>query len=197
MPPVIITNSALVTLEGRYDNQQIVNVFCFVRDAGPPSTADIDNLALWWGNTGWGLIKPILSDQYTLFQIKVKNVHFANGYEHDVSPTGIQRGNLGGDPLPGQNSMCVSWRTSAGGRSYRGRTYIGPLSEQQINGNYAGSGYMTLLASWASSMLTARPTGGWRLAVGSRKLHVGTDVISAAIDAIVDSTDRRKPGRGT
>jgi len=196
MPPIIIANSALVTVEGRYDNQQIVNVFCYRKPAGGVTNGDIDTLGVWWGNNGWPALQQVMSQRYSLYLIKAKNVSVANGYERDIAPTGTQVGIRGGDPLPGQNSICLSWRTPLGGRSNRGRSFIGPVTEGDVTTNYFNTPFMTVVATWGTYMITQRPGGIWYFSVGSRLHGYSTQVTAAAIDTIVDSTDRRKPTRG-
>jgi hypothetical protein len=197
MPAISILNSALVTVQGKFDNNDVVNVFCYQHFPGPPTNADIIGLAVWWGNNGWAAMRQILSTAYSLYLIRVRNVHTGATFQYDISPTGTQLGVLGSDPLPGQNAAVVSWRTSVSARYSRGRSFIGPLPENQVTTNYINTALINLYASWAAYMISTTPDGDWDFAVGSRKYHASNPINAFAIDRVVDSMDRRKPGRGT
>jgi hypothetical protein len=95
--------------------------------------------------------------------------------------------------LPGQNAIVVSWKTGLGGRSFRGRTYLGPISQAVItSAGVVSAGSRTTIQNAATALIAALDTVGMPLAVYSRKLGEATPVTSAAVGTTVDTQRRRR-----
>jgi len=69
MPPIIIANSALVTVEGRYDNQQIVNYF-YYRFANPVAGGTGGNSATFIVNFRASFRANMLSWMYSAYHVR-------------------------------------------------------------------------------------------------------------------------------
>lgn len=68
------------------------------------------------------------------------------------SPT-TASGSVGGDPLPGNVALCLTKRSGYAGRKYRGRFFVGGLSEDQTSGNlFDIAGYVLQLTALASNL---------------------------------------------
>ena len=81
-------------------------------------------------------------------------------------------GTGGADLLPPQCSEVLSWKTSLQGRSYRGRTYLPPLTEAENNAGTLISTAITNLNTIVTQMLTVFGPAGtntdWQFGIISR-----------------------------
>ena len=103
-------------------------------------------------------------------------------------PAGVDEAEAGGSTagtMPGGSSITapwlaqnVTWRTGNAGRSYRGRSYIGGLDENDITGAVVAPARVTLLATYCTALKTAFVDPGdldtpYKLFVFSRVLAEG------------------------
>lgn len=104
------------------------------------------------------------------------------GTQQTVSGT-----NATGQAAP-QNAMCVSWRTDRAGRSYRGRTFIGPLGYNTVGiggqitttaANAAAPAGVTLINAIGAIHV------GTYLGVYSHKHNLLTPILSVAVSTAV------------
>lgn len=92
-----------------------------------------------------------------------------------------------------QVAMVASWRTLFAGPSFRGRTYLGPLSTT-VMATGGGSFSTTVIATAttaANALLTALSTVPAQLVVLSRTRGVYTAISSGAVNAVPDTQRRR------
>lgn len=83
-----------------------------------------------------------------------------------------------GGTTPPQLANVVSWRTTLAGKSYRGRTYLGPFASSQLSGNQWTSGLATQISTSALALIA-----GGHLVVWSEKLQTATTVTLSMVDA--------------
>jgi|SRR3982750_1207407 len=192
--PIFIDRSALVTVIGHAGTQKVANVFCY-RVATEPTASDIDALAVWWGNVGWGQLKVVLPSAFVLEEIRVRSTIPGLVYQRVITPTGIQTGSRTGDTEQGVTSP-INWASSTASRSGRGRTSIGPVREGDCAGEQLGTDIVNLLSNLAAFLIVTHPNGNWVFSVGSRKLHVSYPVVAGIIKAITGSMSKRLTRRG-
>jgi hypothetical protein len=100
----------------------------------------------------------------------------------------------GGAPLPSACAICVSWRTLLAGPSYRGRTFMGPLSASVLGSGLLTSSVRSTVQLRANQLLTdlAANSTSQHLYVFSKLLGTVTAVTSAIVDDVVDNLSSRK-----
>lgn len=176
----------------------IVNVYN-VRDTGTLDLARLaeigDTFKDWWDTS----MAPIQNPSYVLGDITVTAMEASTGPQVILNFTSSNQGTNSGGEAAGNAAAVISWRTASIGRSYRGRTYVGALSEGEIDSAQTlASGTVVALASAGTALIDALAGIGATLAVLSRfadkvKRVTGllTDIISVVVDNKVDSMRRR------
>lgn len=199
-----VENTAQVRMEGRVDNQQVINDLYFRHTTGAIAAADL--LALNTAISSWnvGQLMTILNEAYSGVACHARDLTTAIGFTSDVPMSGT--GGVSGEAAPNNCTMAVSFRTSLSGRSNRGRNYVPCLTNSQVTGN-------NIDTTWAQSVVDAYAQllfgggalpAGWVWVVVSRFTGglprvAGTfqEVFSVLVtDLVVDSQRRRLPGRG-
>lgn len=193
--PVTISNTALVAVKGHVGTQKVVNVFAYQVTATPITTAKVDDLATWWGNVGWVQLRNVLPTYYVLEEIDVRSVDPGLHYQRVITPTGTQQGARVGDIEQGVTSP-INWHSTIVGRSSRGRTSIGPVSESDVQGEQLGTTLVNLLINFATFLVTNHPSGEWVFSIGSRKLHIPYAVVAGVVQALVGSMSSRLSRHG-
>lgn len=120
-----------------------------------------------------------------------------------VSPatsTGVSTAEI----LPANVALVVTWRTAFAGRSFRGRTYLGPSNETLNNGGIANGSTVTSMQTAANNLITnIQAVTGFNLVIFSKRRtepplslspeNATTVVTSATINGLWDSQRRRQP----
>jgi len=70
--------------------------------------------------------------------------------------------------MPSHVAVVVSLRTGLAGRSYRGRLYIGGLTELQVDGDYPNAGVRNALTAGVSAVIIGMLGANQRPVVVSR-----------------------------
>lgn len=74
-----------------------------------------------------------------------------------------------GDILPAQNALCITLRTALSGKSYRGRIYLGGMTENENSvGGVVGSATEISATGFLTGISSAMTASGLTLAVASR-----------------------------
>lgn len=175
------------------------NVLHFVAAPGPDApdpTALGSRLALWWK----GQMKPIVSATQTLNNVTCTDLS-AGGPPAVVYSTGLpDTGTNGSQPIPNNCALVMSLVTGLRGRSYRGRIYVGGLTESQTNGNAVDTGTRDLIVAKFDMLITftAALEPDYNLVVLSyfadgsiRTTPVATLVTTVRADTRVDTQRRR------
>lgn len=94
---------------------------------------------------------------------------------------------------PPDMAIVITWRTALRGRSYRGRTYVGPLRTALHDGTGRLSATNADLAAGAAALLLPHNTldHDLRLTVLSREIPTATRVSGADVDREFDTQRRR------
>lgn len=136
--------------------------------------------------------------------IRARQMGLQAGMVLEKVPTGAVAGKKTGQPMPGNVTAAVTWRTALSGRSYRGRTYLVGLDNTQVNGDQlAGSAQLDVQGAYGGLIANVHGAPGAQLVVISyahnkfwRSTAVATVITSASVDPNLDSQRRRLTGRG-
>jgi len=195
-----VPNCASASIIQAVTDGDIVNVINFRHD-GSYDQNDIDALAAavdaWWSTE----VLPLFDQNITYTETIVRGLTSENDLTA-TNNTGTGGGTVVGQLMPNNVAYVVTHRTGYTGRSARGRTYHGGLS----NTNFSGTNQVTLTfkadleAAWAelptylagtgwTHVVISRFTGGAKRAIG-----VTFEVTSSlARNRITDSQRRRLP----
>lgn len=114
-------------------------------------------------------------------------------------------GTRAGAQLPNNVALVLTKRTSARGRSFRGRLYFGPLVEADVTDNTVTPAIVTSIIGNLGAVLLTVVGASFthKLQVVSRFTNnvarsegIATPVTGWTSDGIIDSQRRRLPGRG-
>jgi len=211
MPFVPVENTALVELRFDYLSQKVENTLWFLFDAAPDVaglTALGGAIIDWWS----GSLQPISNAGVSLREVVVTDMTTASSPSVTVT-TGLPlTGDVAEEPLPSNVTLATSFRTTARGRSFRGRNYFIGMSRTQYDGNVALDAFVAALVAAYEQLLDTINTAGTNWVVASRFSGVDpvtkdpiprADGITSLINAVVmadkrlDSQRRRLAGRGT
>lgn len=194
----------------RSTEDQVVNTFCFRNHRDIPGEAHDDPALIesmrdmldsFYGtgasqaDTIGGNLSPVMhSLRYLIYDLGQPN---AGGVE--VASDTFRTSATAGDQAPPDIALVVTWRTALRGRSYRGRTYIGPFTKSVL-GNDGGPNAAQLdrVVQAVPKLIGDSVTRDWQICVLSRELGVATPVTSADVDLEFDTQRRRgkrAPGR--
>jgi len=186
-----------------FDSQKIENT-TFWHSETSFEASDLTDLATdliaWWIANYAGLV----ANAVQLREVTVTDLTSATAPSVSVTAEATF-GDGGLNPLPSNVALCVSFRTAARGRSFRGRNYISAIDRGKLIGpNEFDSGYLTSVVD-AYTALTDASSAGLTWGVFSRfhnkvprTAGVFTPITSVlCVDNLVDSMRRRLPGRGT
>lgn len=202
--------TAEVRLQGILLGQQVENVF-HVRISTTPTLANLTDIANAVNDWATGTYANHMSNGLSWTQIVVTDLNTAGGIQYikDMSSEG---GGTITDPVKtNQDTFAVSFKTGLSGRSYRGRVYVLAVPSGYYNtpntlNPLNQAAYVTVFNTLREDLDTA----GFPLGVLSRynkdavptpphKRAEGllTDVVTVtSTDNIIDSQNRRLPGRG-
>jgi hypothetical protein len=199
------TNCVEVLVNHVYGGQDMdeVHGFLFATD---PTASDLVNLNHAVHEAWFDQLKDTYSTDVTLNAIKSTNLTTSTSPVSTFFPSTDNIGTLTGNALPNNVAICVSYQTALRGRSYRGRTYHGGLTDAAVDDTtHISSTYQTNLAvSYIAffaqietdvsgvHVILSRRNGGAPRTVGA-----ATEVESVSVDLALDSMRRRLAGRGT
>jgi hypothetical protein len=193
-----VPNGVEIVLNGVQNGIPIVNVFNVI-DVTTPTIARLTTIATtvktWWDAS----MAPILNTSYVLQSIKVTALTAATGPQFIQTYSSGNQGTNSGGEAAANAAAVISWRTASIGRSFRGRTYVGALSEGEIDSAQTiATATQTALLSMGTSLITALAGISCVLAVLSRYAAkvlrvtgILTEIISVVVDNKVDSQRRR------
>lgn len=181
------------------------------RFAEPPTSTDLEtlgeNLFTWWSSS----YAAIASEDLVLNEILITDMSEEEGIQFTRNGDGVN-GEVSGDILPNNSSVCVSFRTGFSGRSRRGRNYVPGLPIGSRDGvNTITQAYATALTEAYTALLDSEVVESAIWVIASRFSGTDPDTgrpipraegvttpVSAVVvtDLILDSQRRRLPGRG-
>jgi hypothetical protein len=184
-----VPNGIMAEMRYSYLGVPAENVFWFYDTANPtPPIASLEAVAGglfdWWDTN----IKTIQSANATLNEIYVTDQSSASGGAYSYSAGMPVDGANVQEPLPGNVTLCISLRTSQRGRSFRGRSYIIGLTENQVSGNLVTSASAAAWLGAYDALVNTFNTGPFVLSVCSRfanKLPRAAGVLTPIRDAVL------------
>ena len=190
MPQLIIPNCFQVTIQATAGGHVIDNVVG-VQNASGTAAGAAAAVQTAWKVSGGPLSK--LSSLYTLTGFRAVDISSSNGAIAQVTDTtagGVTTGNA----LSTRASCAlVQWNGGTRSRSSRGRLYLGPLMEANIDVDGANlvTGGATSLNGAITAFRSSLSGGGYPLVVLSRKLSQAFTVNSNAVEQLI-ATQRRR-----
>lgn len=205
---VPVINVAQTEIRGSIYGQDVENTLYWSHIGGAIDTAAIQGLATaieqWWYTSG----QTKLPQAYQYREVLATDLTTATAPTATADAEGGFVGTYPTDAntMPGNCTICVTFRTNGRGRSSRGRNYWPGLPRNTVVGNSVNVAYTGQIESMYQNLLPngLNPPPGWQWVIVSRWLNkvqrpVGailpvTDVVFA--NQYVDSMRRRLPGRG-
>lgn len=204
--PLTVEAEIRMLLQG----QKVENTLWW-RFATPPDASDIEALAeqlfTWWSTA----YADIASEDLVLNEILITDMSEEGGIQFTRNGDGTN-GNVAGDILPNNSSVCVSFRTGFSGRSRRGRNYVPGIPIGSRDGvNTITQAYATAVTEAYTTLIESEVVDVALWVIASRFSGVDPDTgrpipreegvttsVSAVVvtDLILDSQRRRLPGRG-
>ena len=200
-----VPNTAQAELIYIWQDQVVENVLYFT--TGAPMTPVMlqmiaSDLKAWWIAD----IQDLQGVDIALREIKVTDLETESSPVFTLTSGLPLNGNVASEPMPGNVSLCVSFRSAGRGRSSRGRNYFPGLTENQVQGNIVTSGVITSLLTAYGRLQTGDAMfdsqAGWVVVSrfhnkAPRAIGLAQPVTSVVIiDPFVDSQRRRLPSRG-
>lgn len=201
--PVITDHFYVQAIFSRSNEDDVVNTFCFQnhRDVVGESAVDIqllesmrDLLDGFYGNAkevgtlGEYYASDCFGLRYVVYDLGQPNA----GAGEVASATWQAEGDDSTNDMPPDAAVCITWRTPLRGRSFRGRTYLGPLrSNAQDGDGRVSTDFANQIALRAPDLIGDSLTRDWELCVLSRELGVATGVNRGDIDREFDTQRRR------
>lgn len=198
-----VPNVAQVNVRMGAFGQRIENTLYFDH-SGAISQEQLDDLceyvAEWW----YVKYRPLVTAEVSLLEVYGVDLTADDGI---VSTSLLHAGAIGttaGNAVPLNAAFCVTFVTSARGRSGRGRNYISGLSEAIVSGNALDATAATNMVA-AYQDLIDTPATGWIWSVVSRYEDgaardpgIAREILNVKYtDLFIDSQRRRLTGRGS
>lgn len=200
-PPV----TGVMRTELRYTlgGQQCENVLHWELTTLGPQIEDVAilgaKLVNWWDT----YVKPYVSPNCILNNIKITNLDTATGFQAEYT-TGLPiAGTSNATFLPNHVTLAVRLATAARGKSTTGRLFWPQISSGNVTNNVVDSTLTGEIKTALEALLAIGFSADYKLAIVSyiaghalRLSPLVTDVLSVAVENILDSQRRRLPGRG-
>jgi len=201
---VPVPNTAKVAVMAHLNGQQYVNTTYREKALGWTST-DLFNLAtemMEWATTRF---LTLVHTSFALDLVQCVDISVDGGAQATVAAPAASFGLKGGLCMPNNVAYTVSFRTGRTGRSYRGRNYVGGISDSSVEGvNLVKPAFRAECVDVFNDLIggTIVTQGAW--VVVSRfhdKVPLTTGVTTVVntvltVDNVLDSQRRRLPGRG-
>jgi hypothetical protein len=174
---------------------ELVNNVWHVKISAPPATLadEKEDLRTQFRGFYISVASALWPAGAHLQKLEYKDLSTANGAQYEDTITGADGA---GAALPAQCSMVLSMFTAVGGRSHRGRVYLGPLKTTCIDGSglFTSSPITTVgnafnLLQQNLKSFTQSDAG---LHVLSSKLGTADQVTSGRIGTVPDTQRRRR-----
>jgi hypothetical protein len=190
--PSTVTDGCSLTVRYTTAGQEAVNVLGG-KINGPffPTTANVQA----WLDAWWGQMRSIVSPNLTCLGAQYRDLSQVDGGTVEVLPSGSPTGTNGGGISLAAAAYLINWRTTAGGRSGRGRTYLPGVPEEAVEpgGVTLQSGNQAGVTSRAGLYVAAMQPGNGPIqaAVVSRRLGLARAITTASTASTVGMQARR------
>lgn len=150
MPIVTNPNVVRVAIDQSVGLAPMVNVLHFLTSANPDE-ALLTTIASGVYANWTAVITPLVTNAVTFESATAYSMASDTAPRVTYVPATPETGDVGQDPLPLNVAGVITWRSSARGRSGRGRTYVGGFGDAQAVGS-------NLLPSVVAALQTAAET---------------------------------------
>ncbi len=186
MPFQPAPNIAQVQIVGSVDGCVTINNLFFEISGGGITDVNLLGLALTVSNWAGSQLAPSLSEDWSLQRVIATDLTTATGPRVEVP--NILPGGVAGEAAPNNVAACVSFRTAARGRSYRGRNYVPGIPNSVITLNAMGPTFIADLTSAYSQMIGPGVfLPGWEWGVLSR-YEAGVPRAAGILTPIITAT---------
>jgi len=201
MPTISIAKWIQITAVWSSEGSQKVNTFSYSYNGSSssgPTTAELSVLAADWAATCRVIFNQCQGTGANFDRVEARWLGNEPHKYGEFVPTQPNPGLQAGELDPANAALCCTVKTGFMGRKYRGRSYLGGMTENVTQGSTALSSYLLNAISLAAAVrnFTGNGTTPVNMVVASRKYGFLTDVISTVINAQLDSQRRRLIGRG-
>lgn len=168
--------------------QEAVNVWHF--DCHGAASTTLANEAITKVDTFYEAIKALLAPGTWNHGQRVTTVDLTPNVVVPATP--LTTTATGSNNAPRQAAAGVSWQTAFIGKSYRGRSYLGPVTTSMLDsgGLAIGSAALAIIVAALPAMY-APTAGGAVLAVWSPTLQTANDVVGATAHSGLRTQRRR------
>lgn len=191
LPTIANTIRVAIKLGGTGVDDLVVNVI-HVHETGSNATQDVaDVISAAWA-TAWKDLIPNIFEWSGLTLTRLNGTAGVDCVWNGDQPASTA------DSAPMQAALCASWRTGLAGRSFRGRSYIGPIGANRIDPtapDHIDPGVVTTFTSQANGLIDDLTTGDFPLEVASYKLSETNLVDTVKINPLVCTVRKRVNGR--
>ncbi len=200
MPFIPIPGCAQVNIRGTINGVPMENVLNFRKETltswSSAQLGDLNSAVI----TNWATdIVPLFASGYVALSVYCRDLTTESSAVFEGNfPPGTD-GAADGETLPGSVALVLTHSTGLAGRSFRGRTYFGGLSELSVTGNNAVAGFVSDLGEGFNNFIGTLAGNDFLLVVASRyhnnaprDFGIVTTVQSSIFrDTRVDSQRRR------
>lgn len=197
MPPQVfhpVANTVEVVLKASRAGVERRNVIHYRYNTPRPTQAELFNLLNDIELSVINEYEDFVAFGTVWYEITAADIHDSGGAFATKQINRLSAGSL--QVFPGGVSHCLTKRTGARGRSFRGRFYLIDLAEDYFAGDDMNPAYLPVVTQLCDALLLQRQNGRFHPAVASRSLNGSTDITQMTFDLIADSQRRRLKGRG-
>lgn len=198
-------NIVMAEVRALLDGQHIENRFMLnAQEAVTPAIVQsIATSVLVWATAEYF---PLLPNAVALVEVFARDLTTADGSQYSATPAIATVGGQASIPMPNETTFCVSFRSTASGRSARGRAFVLALPQPLVVGNIINATLRGQLVDAFNALRTQMDTDGTPLTIvsyvnggiprpGGPVYYPVVNCVS--VDNVVDSQRRRKPGNGS
>jgi len=186
------------------DGQDVVMCLSLVLPS-PADTAKLNDIVDAAEAWRVDFINPVVNGGFTATQWEATALDSATAPGIIVPITADADGTRTGSTLPGHTALAIQHLTDLKGRSYRGRTFFGGMTNTdqvgpfQMTADYAADCIAALVAfQLAMGTVTAEHVvASYQNAGAARTTGVSTPITAYSANLDIDSQRRRLAGRGT
>lgn len=193
MGQLIIPGCFQVSIEASSGSQDVTNVVG-VQNGGGTAAGAAAAVQKAWKAAGGPL--GTLSNLYALRQFRAMDLSSANGAIAVVTDTTAGQSTSANSLATNAACALIKWNGSTRSKSSRGRLYLGPLMEININadGRTLTSGSITGFTSAFTVFRNSLASDGYPLVVLSRSLSQAFPVTGHAPESVIATQRRRIRG---
>lgn len=196
-------NIAQIQVVGRADGQVTINNQFFELSGGGITAVNLEAITIASANWAVSQLAPLLSEDWSFERSIGTDLTLIDGPRVEIANPTV--GGVAGEAAPNNVACCVSFRTAARGRSFRGRNYVPGIPNSVIDLNAMSPTFLSDISTAYSLMIGAGTfEAGWQWVVLSRETAgaprangIGSPVTSVTFSTpYVRSMRSRSVGRG-